>query len=231
MSSAFSTKPLTVLPRLHRIQKEYKVILASGSPRRKELLEVMGIKNYEVVVSDFPENLDIKSFPHPADYCLQTAIKKVEKVAQALESRSSENLLIIGADTIVCLEDQVLEKPKDSVHSKQMVSMLSGKVHSVHTAVVLFSNVYAEDSTNRRILLRESFVETTKVQFANLSMEDIEAYVETNEGLDKAGSYGIQGFGGQLVEGINGCYFNVMGLPIHRLSSYLSKFIEENTPK
>jgi septum formation protein len=233
--SAFSSNTLTILPYLRKLQTEYTIILASTSPRRREILNLMGIATFDVLASNFQEDLDKKSFPHPADYCLETARRKAEDVVHNLLPKNSDyrnkKLLVISADTIVCLGDILLEKPKDKLDAKRMLSLLNGQSHVVHTAVTIFGGFecdFSEDKEeSRKILLKESFIETSTVSFGQLSESDIDAYVETGEGLDKAGSYGIQGIGGQFVEGIQGCFFNVMGLPIHKLSYHLSKIVQE----
>ncbi len=221
----------TILPILGRIQNDFKVILASGSPRRKELLTTMGINKFDIIVSNFAENFDIASFPRPEDYCLRTSLQKVADVCNMIGS-ANEQYLVIGADTIVAVDGVVLEKPKDDIDAKRMLKLLSGKEHNVHTAVTIFSNFFKGDQNiaGGNFELATSFVETTKVKFTELSDLDIDAYVAFHEGIDKAGSYGIQGLGGQMVEGIQGCYFNVMGFPIHAVSSRLSLLFKDHRP-
>jgi septum formation protein len=214
----------TLLPHLSKVQSEFKIVLASGSPRRKELLSVMGLPKFEVVVSNFAENFDISSFSTPEDYCLRTAQKKVEDVCRSMGEQSAK-IIVIGADTIVAIDGHVLEKPKDDSDARRMLSMLSGKQHQVHTAVTIFSNALSDNQGNGPVIHVSSFVETTKVKFTSLTDADIDAYIATGEGNDKAGSYGIQGLGGQMVEGVDGCYFNVMGFPIHALSRTLSSLM------
>ena len=217
----------SVLPYLSKLHNECRVILASGSPRRKELLQLMGIKEFTVLVSNFPENLDIKLYS-PQEYCLHTAQHKIEDVIKQYLSDCKEKTIVIGADTIVEIDGHVLEKPKDEQDAKRMISMLSGRQHFVHTSVTIYSNFprYSPSLTN--IVHNISFTETTKVNFSALTEADIDAYVVTKEGMDKAGSYGIQGYGGQLVSGVEGCYFNVMGLPVHTLSCNLAKILAED---
>lgn len=232
VTSAFSlrmtTQPSkTMLPYLHRLA-DFKVVLASGSPRRKELLNLMGITQFDVLVSNFAENFDIQSFAQPQDYCLKTAQQKVEDVCRLMGPKQ-EKYIVIGADTIVAIDGHVLEKPKDEADARRMIGMLSGKHHNVHTAVTIFSNAFPGHDQEGNIIHSTSFVETTKVKFAELSEEDIVAYVATKEGVDKAGSYGIQGLGGQMVAGVQGCYFNVMGLPVHALSRSLAHLISSTS--
>ena len=187
-----------------------KVILASASPRRKELLKQMGI-SYEVIVPD----IDEESFGLlPPNELVQTL---AQMKAQAVANTVEENSLVIAADTVVVLEGQILGKPKDELDAKQMLNMLSGKAHMVYTGVAI-----VDPATNRQ----ERFVVDTKIYMKVMSQEEIDAYILTGEPLDKAGSYGIQGRGGVFIERIEGDYFSVMGLPIARLYDLLKKFIE-----
>lgn len=187
--------------------KKYKVILASGSPRRRELLSGLGIDYTIKVLPDvneaYPETLKGEDIP------LYIAREKAEAYLKGIESDE----LIITADTIVWLDNEVLGIPTDEQQAKVMLRMLSGKTHHVITGVCLTTSEF-----------QKSFTTTTEVTFAKLSEEEIDYYVEKYRPLDKAGAYGIQewiGFVG--VEAINGSYFNVMGLPIQRLYKELSK--------
>lgn len=187
--------------------KKYKVILASGSPRRRELLSGLGIDYTIKVLPDvneaYPETLKGEDIP------LYIAREKAEAYLKEIESDE----LIITADTIVWLDNEVLGKPTDEQQAKVMLRMLSGKTHHVITGVCLTTSEF-----------QKSFTTTTEVTFAKLSEEEIDYYVEKYRPLDKAGAYGIQewiGFVG--VEAINGSYFNVMGLPIQRLYKELAK--------
>ena len=187
--------------------KKYKVILASGSPRRRELLSGLVIDYTIKVLPDvneaYPETLKGEDIP------LYIAREKAEAYLKGIESDE----LIITADTIVWLDNEVLGKPTDERQAKVMLRMLSGKTHHVITGVCLTTSEF-----------QKSFTTTTEVTFAKLSEEEIDYYVEKYRPLDKAGAYGIQewiGFVG--VEAINGSYFNVMGLPIQRLYKELAK--------
>lgn len=215
----------TVLPLISRINAAYSVILASGSPRRKELATLLGFNSFSVQVSNFAEDLKHTDFSTPQLYCLETARRKIEQVSRDIGLRSTRTLLF-GADTIVEVDGRILEKPADADHSRQMLKLLQNRDHFVHTAVVVYSNSIdlepASLSSPQTLVPILSFVESTKVTFGELSDADIDAYVATGEGLDKAGSYGIQGTGSLLVKSIEGCYFNVMGLPVHRLSKELA---------
>ncbi|RYH28982.1 septum formation protein Maf [archaeon] len=213
----------TILPKLGALNSQFNIILASGSPRRRELVGLMGLQHFQVLVSDFAEDLDKKAFANPVDYCLLTAQKKVESVIANQLASAPPNTIVIGADTIVVIDGIVLEKPADDQNAKMMMMMLSGHTHLVHTAVTLYTNALSPG----RIQHHASFIETTDVTFADLKEEDMIAYIASGEGRDKAGGYGIQGLGGQLVQRICGCYFNVMGLPIHALSSKLADLVHE----
>lgn len=180
--------------------KSTRVILASGSPRRSEILTRLGIE-FTIKVSEFEENLS-KDVP-PKDYVLQTAREKISSVY----SRNSEsNTLIIAADTIVVLDSKILEKPSSKTNALEMLIALNGKSHSVFTALVLY---HKKDG----ILRKEEIVEETIVEFGNNSLELLDSYVNTLEPMDKAGGYGYQGLGAFLVKRIDGDYYNVVGFP------------------
>lgn len=187
--------------------KKYSIILASNSPRRKELLEGLGIE-YKVktlpdVDESYPETLIGEQIP------LFIARKKAEAYIDTIE----DNELIITADTIVWLDGKVLGKPEDSAHAKEILASLSGKTHQVMTGVCI---------TTKDI--RKEFVSVTDVTFNTLSMEEIDHYVINYKPFDKAGAYGIQEWIGYIgVQSISGSYFNVVGLPIQRLYRELIK--------
>lgn len=125
----------------------------------------------------------------------------------------------------VDLDGNILEKPDDEAHAHAMLSSLSGRQHLVHSGVAVFSSKGPRSKTNGTPLPVVSFCESTRVTFATLTSEEIWSYVRSGEPMDKAGAYGIQGLGGQMVRGIDGCYFTVMGLPMHRLSAALAQVI------
>ena len=187
--------------------KKYKVVLASNSPRRKELLSGLGVE-YEVrtmpdVDESYPEGLSGEKI---AKHIAQGKAEAYRSVMQA-------NELIITADTIVYLDGTVMGKPKDELDAKEMLCKLSGKTHQVITGVCLST-----------FHMQKCFSTTTDVTFALLTEEEIEYYVTRYRPMDKAGSYGVQewiGFVG--VENLSGSYFNVMGLPIQRLYTELKK--------
>ncbi|MDR1002276.1 MAG: Maf family protein [Oscillospiraceae bacterium] len=178
-------------------------ILASKSPRRSELLRQAGVE-FEVVVSDADEA--VSSDCTPSEMVMIVAERKARAVFAENMSRS-----IISADTAVCLDGEIFGKPKSENEAKEMLKRLSGRTHQVYTGVCV---LFADGA-------KELFCEQTAVTFSRLSEEEIAAYVSTGEPMDKAGAYGVQGRGALFVERIDGDYYNVMGLPIHRLNQVL----------
>lgn len=181
-----------------------KIILGSKSPRRKELLSLLGLK-FEIVVSDVDEEVEYTNY-----------VEMVEKIAQKKADfllKNHQDSLVICADTIVICNDMVLGKPKDKQDARRMISMLSDNVHEVYTAVNLTSK-------SRKV----NFVEKTKVFVSNLTDDEIEEYINTDEPYDKAGAYGIQGIFARFIYKIEGDYYNVMGLPVSRLYHELKQF-------
>lgn len=191
------------------------VILASGSPRRHEILSRAGI-NHTVITADADERSIKYENGRPGEYVLAIAGIKNDAVCAALPE--DDTSLVISADTIVFFPDEnkPIGKPKDKDDARRMLSALSGRTHEVITGVVVRDNKTGEVSR---------FYEVTKVRFRTLSSDEIDEYVESGDPLDKAGSYGMQSGGCIFVEGIDGDYFNVIGLPICRLSEELKKFI------
>lgn len=177
---------------------EHRVVLASQSPRRRQLLELIGI-HHEVIPSDTDETL--KSGELPELYCERLAREKVSAIAAG-----ATDALVIGADTIVVIDGLILGKPVDVADAERMLTMLSGRSHTVMTAVAA--------SFDGRLV---SGVEIVDVTFLPLSDDEIRRYVATGEPLDKAGAYGIQGYGATIVRRIDGDYFAVMGLALVRL--------------
>jgi septum formation protein len=178
-------------------EKDPRIILASASPRRADLLRQIGIE-FELAPSQVAEK------PHPdeapADYIIRIARAKVIAVA-----RKYEGGLIIGADTVVVLDGRMLGKPSDKVEAEWMLGELSGNWHAVMTGIALY------DIATRR---EAADYAKTLVRFAQLTDKEIQWYVDTGEPMDKAGAYGIQGLGGLFVDEIAGNYYNVVGLPI-----------------
>lgn len=184
------------------------IILASASPRRRELLERMGIQDFQIVVSDADETLE--DGLSPAAQVEQLSRRKAAAVAALV---NDPDALIIAADTVVALDGAILGKPADREDAFRMLSALSGARHHVYTGVTVMQG--------SRILTRH---EETCVEFRPLTAEEISLYIAAGESMDKAGAYGIQGCGCLLVEGICGDYYNVMGLPIVRLAGMLKEF-------
>jgi len=182
-----------------------KFILASKSPRRKELLEKINIE-FEVVDSKIDEGL-VSTNLEPSHYCTLLANLKASNV-----SLYYKNYTVIGADTIVVLNDKILNKPSDKKDAKEMLFMLSGKTHKVITGVSI---------RNRGLNIKRQFHQKTSVKFYDLNDKTINFYIEKYSPLDKAGSYGIQDYGATFIEKINGSYENVMGFPIGKFSQIL----------
>jgi len=204
-----------ILDEFEFFSKTFKVVLASKSPRRREILETMGIPSENIIVwpSTFEEDLDKSLFKEPHEYVRATAKGKGDEVAVKFfgdkrEPEGEEPHVVISADTVVELDGHILEKPADRDEAIRMLSMLSGKAHRVHTAVWIYT----------RNGEPQSFTAESTVQFSLLTKETMEGYVQTGEPFDKAGGYGVQTKGGNFVESIHGCYYNVMGLPMHPLS-------------
>jgi len=189
------------------------VVLASASLRRAEILRNAGIE-----FTAFAANVDETRRPdETADaYVKRIAAAKLEKVAGILQRRGQGDA-IVAADTVVVIGSETLGKPADAADAKRMLRLLSGKTHEVHTGLAITPEPSVAPGVR---------VVTTRVHFAALDDAAIDDYVATGEPLDKAGAYGIQGLGGKFVTGIEGCYFNVMGLPLSEVYSSL-KAIEK----
>ena len=183
-----------------------EVVLASQSPRRRELMQLLNI-GFSVRVADVEETLLANATP--AQQARHLSAIKAKAVAKPGE-------IVIGADTIVVLGDRILGKPKDRQEAVQMLRLLSGNTHQVMTGVTVISDKKEVSCT-----------EVTEVTFRQLTEEEILHYVNTLEPMDKAGAYGIQGGAAKFVEGIRGDYFNVVGLPVCKLSQILRDFMEE----
>jgi septum formation protein len=183
------------------------IILASASPRRKEILKKTGLK-FKVDESDYEENMDIDLNPH--ELAARHSIGKARAVASKYK-----NAIVISADTIVVLKNRVFGKPRNRKEAKEMLRNLSGKAHTVVTGYTI------KDTGNGKELTRS--VES-KVFFKKLSDSQIDTYIKSGEPLDKAGAYGVQGLGALIVKRIEGDFFNVMGLPLNALAESLKKF-------
>jgi septum formation protein len=189
---------------------QYEIILASQSPRRYELLKMIGLK-FKVRPSH-AEEINKDNLP-PIEYTLKNARIKGHEIA----NKAPESL-IISADTIVVHKGEILEKPKDEAHAREILKKLSGKTHEVVTG---FGFILLSD--NKSVFRHE----VSKVTFRTLSQFEISAYINTGEPFDKAGGYGAQGAGSLLIKRIEGCFFNVVGLPLANFFVTLDKFLLE----
>ena len=183
------------------------IILASNSPRRRELLAQIGIRDFQILSPDVDEA--VEPGLSPARMVEALSLRK----ARAAAGRAGAEDLIIAADTVVALDGRVLGKPRDQEEAFAMLSALSGREHRVYTGVTVLGGGRAATEH-----------EETAVAFRALSPEEIRDYIATGEPMDKAGAYGIQGVGALLVQGIRGDYCNVVGLPLFRLGRMLSGF-------
>lgn len=183
-----------------------RLILASSSPRRKELLQFLQIP-FQTIHANVDESID------PV-LTAEEAVKDLALRKAATIAAEHKESWVIGSDTIVVVDGGILGKPVDRADAKKTLEVLSGRTHFVYTGVAIIRD------ENRTV-----FAEKTEVTFWELSDEDIEAYLETGEPFDKAGSYGIQGYGSLLVKGIIGDYYTVMGLPVARLSRELKRLM------
>ncbi|XP_068126048.1 probable bifunctional dTTP/UTP pyrophosphatase/methyltransferase protein [Hyperolius riggenbachi] len=198
-----------------------RVVLASASPRRQDILSNVGLR-FEVVPSWFKETLDKSLFSAPHEYAVETAKQKALEVAKRMHMKHLKTPdIVIGADTIVTLEDAILEKPLDKQDAYNMLSRLSGKEHSVFTGVAIVHCRSQEDNQLETDII--DFYEETKVRFADLSEDLLWEYIDSGEPLDKAGGYGIQSLGGMLVESVHGDFLNVVGFPLNRFCKKLAE--------
>lgn len=183
------------------------IILASASPRRKELLKRIGLK-FKVDPSNYEENISSELEPH--ELAKSLSLEKAKLVA-----KKHMNALVIAADTFIVFEGKIVGKPRTETEAKEMLETISGRQHSVITGFTII------DTENNKAL---SKAVETKVYIRKLSSNEIDAYVESKEPLDKAGAYAIQGLGSVIVEKIEGDYFNVIGLPLGALTESLKEF-------
>lgn len=194
----------------------FKIILGSGSPRRKDLLESINLKPQVIRPRVEEKILDGES---ALEYVRRNSQIKAKWIIDNLPKTKQEKSVIISADTIVVIDGKVLEKPRDSNDAKSMLQLLSGKAHLVHTCFTLLPLLISHQAVTETV--------TTQVFFRNLPEAEIEQYCTTQEPYDKAGSYGAQGFGASFVDRIVGSYTNVVGLPLSQVSEKLRQ-IQEN---
>lgn len=186
-----------------------RIILASGSPRRRELLEQIGLE-FEIMVSNTEEDVEIEA---PEKLVETLSRQKAEAVFAMLPPK--EAVLVIGADTVVARKGSVLGKPENSKMAVKMLEELSGQAHQVYTGVTLLYRPEGTDDPAK--VQRKTFHEVTKVRFFPMTEKEIHDYVATGDPMDKAGAYGIQGLCARYVQGIEGDYNNVVGLPVGRV--------------
>lgn len=212
------------------------VILASSSPRRKQLLEDAGVKFAVYKGStEVDESLDDDLRAQPAEAVKKLAERKAGSVVQDILAENPVGLgIVIGADTMVVLDGEMLGKPISADHAREMLRKLSGRTHEVITGVsvwLVMLNESEERGGDGKVSLGfRSFSETSRVTFKDLTDDDINAYVAAGETIDKAGAYGIQGKGGALVANLEGDYDNVVGLPVSRLLKSFPEILEESLP-
>jgi septum formation protein len=196
-----------------------KLILASGSPRRAEILRAAGF-SFEVLAADIDEIL--RPGEAATDYVQRLAGEKAHTVARRIaKAEPDAKAIIIAADTTVVVNGTILEKPESTSDAQRMLKQLSGRTHDIYTGVALLR---LPDGAER------IFVDVTRVDFADLNATEIADYVASGEPFGKAGGYAIQGLGGRFVKRIEGCYFNVMGMPVGRIYQELRKFQEDTVP-
>ncbi|MDD5018255.1 MAG: Maf family protein [Eubacteriales bacterium] len=179
-----------------------QVILASGSPRRAELLKYI-VRDFAVIPNDIPEAAE----GSPRRQVLKLAAGKAADIAKGYP-----DAVVIGADTLVAIGRRILGKPENAADAADMLRVLSGKTHKVYTGIAVVCGGDMKTGCG-----------VTKVSFNALTADEIEAYIATGEPMDKAGAYGIQGYGGKFIRRIDGCYFNVMGLPQSMVYHMLKK--------
>jgi septum formation protein len=182
-----------------------KIILASTSPRRKEILEMLDLE-FEIIPSSFKEDNTLPLAP--SVLVCQLALGKAKEV-----SKRNPDALVIGADTLMSLDGRIIGKPKDQDDARTILNVLSGRVHSVFSGIALVEGQQIQSASAE-----------SKVYFKKLEASEIEAYLKTNEWQDKAGGYGVQSSGGDLIEKIEGGYLNIVGLPLDLLIEMLKKF-------
>jgi len=189
--------------------KDMELVLASASPRRQEIFKMLGL-NPLIIPARVHEPIDERP---PWLLVKSHASHKAHKITKLF----NENAIIVAADTLVYVDKTVLGKPANKADAEIYLSLLSGKSHFVYTGVsILWRNQEITD------------YEKSVVKFKELTEQEIKAYIKTKEPMDKAGAYGIQGYGCQFISGINGCYFNVMGFPVHLFYKMLKKLLGNN---
>ena len=200
---------------LHRAASlnERNIVLASNSPRRRDLMQQLGLTDFVVTPSHFAEDLPKEAYS-PESYAIATALGKANEVAERMTNEGESFDLVIGGDSVVVLgERTILEKPEDESDAMRMLGLLSGSTHRIVSGIALVRPGKPD----------VSFSESTEVRFVTLDDAAIAAYVATGEPMDKAGAYGIQGKAGSFVAAINGCYYNCVGFPLARVAQALNQ--------
>lgn len=192
---------------IHEILRDVQVVLASASPRRAQLFSLLGIKA-RIAPADIAE-------PLTADAPGLQAVQHARNKALYIAANEPYETLVVAADTVVAVKNRILGKPQDSNEAKRFLKLLSDHEHEVFTGICLHFHNQERTAWER-----------TKVRFAKLCESEIDAYIATGEPMDKAGAYGIQGFGAQFITKVDGCYFNVMGFPIRLFYSLLKSIPE-----
>ncbi|CAK6450691.1 unnamed protein product, partial [Pipistrellus nathusii] len=217
---------MVLYPVMRKLQHQ-RVVLASASPRRQEILSNAGLR-FEVVPSRFKEKLDKAAFDAPYAYAMETAKQKALDVAQRMHQKDLRAPdIVIGADTIVTLQGLILEKPVDKQDAYSMLSRLNGKEHSVFTGVTIIRCSCQDSRLDMQV---SEFYEETRVKFSQLSEELLWDYIHSGEPMDKAGGYGIQALGGMLVEHVHGDFLNVVGFPLNRFCKQLAELFLSPPP-
>ncbi len=185
------------------------IILASKSPRRKNLLQMLGL-DFKIIVADVDESIDTSLLPEK--YCTLLSENKAKKVAELIDYEA----LIISADTIVVLDGKIINKPESKSEAFEMLNSLSDNTHQVFTGITLLNSKSRKELTDYKL---------SYVSFRKLDSDEINAYIDSGSPFDKAGGYGIQDdFGAVFVKEIKGCFYNVVGLPLELLYSSIKKF-------
>lgn len=216
-------------------ENEIKIILASASPRRKELLAQIGM-DFEILVSDVEEKVTssipqqvVEELSAQKAYAALAQVNKGDVDIPVLQENKGcedipllqeQEIIVIGADTVVACDGHILGKPKDAGDAERMLSLLQGREHQVYTGVTMLRRRNAKEVEKR------TFSEATKVHFYAMSQEEISAYVASKDPLDKAGAYGIQGLCARYIRGIEGDYNNVVGLPVGRLYQEIKDWLK-----
>ena len=189
-----------------------RIVLASKSPRRREILSMLGV-HFDIVSADADESSDITA---PEALVRELALRKGRATRELLKAQGewNDDTLISASDTVVATEAEILGKPRDAADATRMLQLLRGTEHRVISGIALLI-------ADREI----ADFDSTAVRFAQMSDAEIDWYVESGEPMDKAGAYAVQGLASIFIEGLDGCYFNVVGLPVHRLHLLLTQFL------